>query len=188
MEYERVEPLPIKSSSHFQRPSFPEESKSSPPPGCRTFTVRSLVAPRRNLMISCCLGIIWRKSLLAIWRKACACRSWQSCRQRLGILRYHASGCLSHIEHHRSSFLGQRRLYIGRSVANSRATQDETPNSLLRMSLRIFSRVPIALKNAQRREAHYRRTDYLGLPSQEYCQAKETVWKVPPILASSPSL
>ncbi len=29
---------------------------------------------------------------------------------------------------------------------------------------------------------------YLGRPSQEYCQAKEIVWKVPPILASSPSL
>jgi TnpA family transposase len=41
------------------------------------------------------LGIIWRKSLLAIWRKAWAW-SWRSCRQRLGILRYHASGCLNH--------------------------------------------------------------------------------------------
>jgi hypothetical protein len=34
--------------------------------------------------------------LLAVWRKAWACRSWRSCRQRLGILRYHASGCLNH--------------------------------------------------------------------------------------------
>ena len=39
--------------------------------------------------------IIRRNSLLAIWRKAWACRSWRSCRQRLGILRYHASGCLN---------------------------------------------------------------------------------------------
>jgi hypothetical protein len=49
--------------------------------------------------------MIRRKSLLAIWRKAWACRSWRSCRQRLGILRYHASGCLNHT----SSSIDRRR-------------------------------------------------------------------------------
>jgi hypothetical protein len=61
---------------------------------CHTRSPVTLVARHGNCP-GCCLGIIWRKCLLAIWRKAWACRSWRSCRQRLGILRYHTSGCLN---------------------------------------------------------------------------------------------
>jgi hypothetical protein len=47
-------------------------------PGCT-------VTRGEGLAQVCCFGIIWRKA----W----ACKSWRSWRQRLGILRYHASGC-----------------------------------------------------------------------------------------------
>jgi hypothetical protein len=70
------------------------------------------------------LGIIWRKSLLAIWRKAWACRSWRSCRQRLGILRYHASGCLNHTL---SSI--ERRGRRGSSLSDGALCLAVTPNS-----------------------------------------------------------
>jgi hypothetical protein len=61
------------------------------------FNVSIIAFLRFGIPVSCCFGsVIWRNSLLAIWRKAWACRSWRSCRQRLGILRYHASSCLNH--------------------------------------------------------------------------------------------
>jgi hypothetical protein len=73
------------------------------------------------------LGIIWRKSLLATWRKSWACRSWRSCRQRLGILRYHASGCLNHtlssIDRRGSSVSGRRNYFwLLRQIASQRFT------------------------------------------------------------------
>jgi hypothetical protein len=43
-------------------------------------------------LVGGCKGVVLG---IIIWRKAWACRSWRSCRQRLGILRYYASGCLN---------------------------------------------------------------------------------------------
>jgi hypothetical protein len=93
------------------------------------------------------LGIIWRKSLSAIWRKAWACRSWRSCRQRLGILRYHASGCLNHTL---SSI--DRRGRRGSSFRTAQLFLAVTPNREQRFtphSALTYIQVPTALLQPQ---------------------------------------
>jgi hypothetical protein len=84
----------------------------------------SFSVPLHQMCQMCARAIIWRNSLLAIWRKAWVCRSWRSCRQRLGILRYHASGCLDHTF---SSI--DRRRRCGSSLSDRAPFVAVTPNS-----------------------------------------------------------